>query len=87
MDATFSRLTMTGGSAMLILAKFAEVAGATRFFLERLAKQVRKRQQFRDQAVSAVGMERNSIYAIAFIMTGLFILANYRIVMLKILIK
>lgn len=37
--------------------------------LERLAKQVRKRQQFREQAVAAVALERNSIYMIALIMS------------------
>ena len=37
--------------------------------LERLATQVRKRQHFRNQAVAAVGLERNSIYMIAGIMT------------------
>lgn len=45
------------------------VGGTLSTTLERLAKQVRKRQQFRQQAVAAVGMERSSIYVIAFIMT------------------
>jgi tight adherence protein B len=39
--------------------------------LERLAQQVRKRQQFRQQAISAVAMERGSIYMIAAIMSAL----------------
>ena len=45
------------------------VGGTLSATLERLARQVRKRQQFREQAVAAVGMERGSIYAIALIMT------------------
>lgn len=45
------------------------VGGTLSLTLERLAKQVRKRQQFREQAVAAVGMERGSIYAIAVIMS------------------
>lgn len=36
--------------------------------LERLARQVRKRQQFRKQAKGAVGMERGSMYAVAMIL-------------------
>ena len=47
------------------------VGGSLSSTLERLAKQVRKRQQFRQQAVAAVAMERTSIMAIAFVMTGL----------------
>lgn len=45
------------------------VGGTLSATLERLAKQVRKRQQFRQQAVAAVGMERSSIYMIAVIMS------------------
>ena len=45
------------------------VGGMLSQTLERLAKQVRKRQEFRKKAVAAVGMERSSIYAIAFIMS------------------
>ncbi len=41
--------------------------------LERLARQVRKRQQFRGEAVAAVALERNSIYMIAGIMSLLLI--------------
>jgi Flp pilus assembly protein TadB len=48
-----------------------KVGGTLSTTLERLAKQVRKRQQFRKQAKAAVGMEQGSIYAIAFIMSGL----------------
>lgn len=44
------------------------VGGGLSSTLERLAKQVRKRQQFREKAVSAVGMERGSIIAITGIM-------------------
>jgi tight adherence protein B len=46
-----------------------KVGGTLSTTLERLAKQVRKRQQFRQQAVAVVGLERGSIYAIAGIMT------------------
>jgi len=45
------------------------VGGQLSSTLERLARQVRKRQQFRQQAVAAVGMEKSSIYAIAGIMS------------------
>ena len=45
-----------------------KVGGGLSTTLERLAKQVRKRQQFRQQAEAAVGMERGSIYMIAVIM-------------------
>lgn len=51
----------------LILSK--RVGGQLSQTLERLAKQVRRRQQFRDEAVAAIGLERNSMYAIAVIMT------------------
>ncbi|MCB0358149.1 MAG: type II secretion system F family protein [Bdellovibrionales bacterium] len=53
------------------------VGGTLSTTLERLARQVRKRQQFRKQAVSAVGMERGSIYAIALIMTLLIIYLGF----------
>ena len=53
------------------------VGGTLSTTLERLAKQVRKRQQFRQQAVSAVGMERGSIYAIAAIMTLLMVYMGF----------
>lgn len=53
----------------LLLSK--KVGGQLSSTLERLARQVRKRQQFRQQAVAAVGMERSSIYAIAAIMGAL----------------
>lgn len=46
-----------------------KVGGTLSTTLERLAKQVRKRQQFRHQAKAAVGMEQGSIYAIAVIMS------------------
>lgn len=55
----------------LILSR--RVGGQLSQTLERLAKQVRKRQQFRKQAVAAVGMERSSLYMIAVIM-GLLML-------------
>jgi tight adherence protein B len=55
----------------LILSK--RVGGTLSTTLERLAKQVRKRQQFRKQAVSAVQMERSSLYVIAGIMGLLMI--------------
>jgi Flp pilus assembly protein TadB len=49
------------------------VGGQLSSTLERLAKQVRKRQEFRNKAVAAVGMERSSIWAIGGIMTALII--------------
>ena len=55
----------------LILSK--RVGGTLSTTLERLAKQVRKRQQFRKQAVAAVGMERSSLHMIAVVM-GLLML-------------
>ena len=55
----------------LILSK--RVGGTLSATLERLAKQVRKRQQFRKQAVAAVGMERASLAVIACIMTLLML--------------
>ncbi len=55
----------------LILSK--RVGGMLSTTLERLAKQVRKRQQFRKQAKAAVGMEQNSLYVIAVIMGLLMI--------------
>ena len=51
----------------LILSR--RVGGTLSQTLERLARQVRKRQQFRKQAVAAVGMERSSLQMIAAIMT------------------
>ncbi|HQH28529.1 MAG TPA: type II secretion system F family protein [Oligoflexia bacterium] len=55
----------------LILSR--RVGGTLSTTLERLAKQVRKRQEFRKKAVAAVGMERSSLYMIAVIM-GLLML-------------
>lgn len=55
----------------LILSK--RVGGTLSLTLERLAKQVRKRQQFRKQANAVVGLERASSSAIGFIMTGLLV--------------
>ncbi|MBL7661544.1 type II secretion system F family protein [bacterium] len=49
------------------------VGGTLSATLERLSKQVRRRQQFREKAIAAVGMERGSLLAIAFIMTLLLI--------------
>lgn len=54
------------------------VGGAISSTLERLAKQVRRRQQFRRKAVAAVSLERNSIYAIAFVLTGLLCFLLYK---------
>ncbi len=59
----------------LILSR--RVGGQLSQTLERLAKQVRKRQQFRKQAVAAVGMEISSIYVIAVIMTLLLCYLAY----------
>ncbi len=53
----------------LILSR--RVGGTLSNTLDRLAKQVRKRQQFRRQAVAAVGMERSSLYVVAAIMGAL----------------
>ncbi len=55
----------------LILSR--RVGGQLSTTLERLAKQVRKRQQFRKQALAAVGLEKSSIYVIAVIMSLLMI--------------
>jgi tight adherence protein B len=55
----------------LILSR--RVGGTLSSTLERLAKQVRKRQEFRKKAVAAVGMERTSLKAIACIMGALMI--------------
>lgn len=54
-----------------------KVGGTLSTTLERLAKQVRKRQQFRHQAKSAVGLEQGSIYAIAVIMSLLMVYMIY----------
>ena len=54
-----------------------KVGGTLSTTLERLAKQVRKRQQFRHQAKSAVGLEVGSIYAIAVIMSLLMVYMIY----------
>lgn len=59
----------------LILSK--RVGGTLSTTLERLAKQVRKRQQFRKQAVAAVGMERSSLHMIAVVMGLLMIYLTY----------
>lgn len=45
------------------------VGGALSDTLDRLARQVRKRQYFRKQAIAAVGMQRGSIWFIVAIMT------------------
>lgn len=50
-----------------------KVGGKLSGALERLAKQVRKRQEFKKKAIAAVGMERGSIWAILGIMIGLFV--------------
>lgn len=55
----------------LILSR--RVGGQLSKTLERLAKQVRKRQEFRKKAVAAVGMERTSLKAIAAIMGSLMV--------------
>lgn len=47
------------------------VGGTLSETLERLAKQVRKRQYFRNSAVAAVGMQRGSIWAIIGLLFGL----------------
>ncbi len=45
--------------------------------LERLAKQVRKRQEFRKKAVGAISMERGGAFFIALIMSGALILISF----------
>lgn len=60
----------------LILSR--RVGGTLSSTLERLAKQVRKRQQFREQAIGAVGMERKSLQMIALIMTSLYFYIMYK---------
>ncbi len=47
------------------------VGGTLSDTLERLAKQVRKRQYFRNSAMAAVGMQRGSIWIIILILVGL----------------
>ncbi|MCB0352420.1 MAG: type II secretion system F family protein [Bdellovibrionales bacterium] len=47
------------------------VGGTLSDTLERLAKQVRKRQYFRNSAKAAVGMQRGSIWFIVFILVGM----------------
>lgn len=55
----------------LILSR--RVGGTLSLTIERLARQVRKRSEFRKKAVAAVGMERGSLYAIAVIMALLMV--------------
>ncbi len=47
------------------------VGGVLSETLERLAKQVRKRQFFRNSAVGAVGMQRGSIWILIFMLAGI----------------
>lgn len=56
-----------------VLALNMRVGGKLSLAIERLAKQVRKRQEFKRRAVAAVAMERGSIWAILLIMIGLFV--------------
>ena len=60
----------------LLLSK--KVGGKLSDTLERLTRQVRKRQQFRSQAVGAVAMERNSLYMIALIMGSVMLYLLYK---------
>ena len=50
-----------------------KVGGKLSSALERLARQVRKRQEFKKKAIGAVAMERGSIWAILGIMIALFV--------------
>lgn len=59
----------------LILSR--RVGGQLSATLERLAKQVRKRQEFRKKAVAAVAMERSSLHMIALIMGLLMIYLSW----------
>ena len=54
-----------------------KVGGKLSDILERLAKQVRKRQQFKKQANNAIGMEKGSLKAIAAIMFGVILYLGY----------
>lgn len=60
----------------LILSR--KVGGTLSATLERLTKQVRKRSQFRKQAVAAIGMEKGSLYAIAAIMSALLVYITFQ---------
>ena len=60
----------------LILGR--RVGGNLSNTLERLAKQVRKRSQFRAQAKSAIGMEKGSMKAIAGIMSALMVYLGFQ---------
>jgi tight adherence protein B len=59
----------------IILSK--KLGGNLSSTVERLAKQVRKRSQFKSQAMAAVGMEKGSLKAIALIMSCLLIYMCY----------
>ena len=50
-----------------------QVGGRLSTTLERLANQVRKRQQFKGQAMAAVALEKNSTYVIGLMMFGLLV--------------
>jgi tight adherence protein B len=59
----------------LILSR--KVGGTLSSTIERLAKQVRKNQQFRRQAMASVAMQQASVYLICGVMTGLFCYMAY----------
>lgn len=59
----------------LILSR--KVGGTLSSTIERLAKQVRKNQQFRRQALASVAMQQSSVYLICAVMTGLIIYMGY----------
>jgi tight adherence protein B len=59
----------------VILSK--KLGGNLSSTVERLAKQVRKRSQFKSQAMAAVGMEKGSLKAIAVIMSCLLAYMSY----------
>ncbi len=60
----------------LILSK--RVGGTLSLTLERLAKQVRKRQEFRKRAIAAIGLEKASLKMIALVMTLLLFYMTWK---------
>ena len=59
----------------LILSR--KVGGTLSNTIERLARQVRKNQQFRRQALASVAMQQSSVYLICAVMTGLILYMAY----------
>lgn len=59
----------------IILSK--KLGGNLSSTIERLAKQVRKRSQFRSQAMAAVGMEKSSLKVITIVMSGIMVYIGF----------